>query len=166
LPWRSSPVAGVLAFGEVRGRLRALAFQRRWPAVGQLALVSALVAAAFTCAGEPSPVSESPPASATVEVDKAPRFSASIVSTIRGHQADVKGCYEKAISTLKMSSMRIDVTLAVDTSGEVTGVSLDRSLAVPPSLAECLSRTIRRWQFPVQDGPTRIEFPLFLKGSG
>jgi beta-lactamase regulating signal transducer with metallopeptidase domain len=152
-----APLPGVPAFGHLRGRLRALAFQRRWPAVVQLALVVSVAAVVFACSGEPEP--EVAPAPPTEE--RPP----SMAAAIRQYQPDIKRCYEHALSREGIPSLRIDVTMTIRASGEVSGVSLRRSAAIPPSLDACLVRAMRLWKFPTNDERYQLEFPLILQGS-
>jgi biopolymer transport protein ExbD/Zn-dependent protease with chaperone function len=51
---RGRPLLPAVSFGSpLRGRLRALGARRRWPRVAQAAMVAALAALCFACAGEP-----------------------------------------------------------------------------------------------------------------
>jgi Zn-dependent protease with chaperone function len=150
----------------LRARLRALAIRRRWGRPMQLGLVTAVVAAAFACAGSPEP---DPPPEPAPAASPAPRHQAveegAIFRVVKENQKAIKACYERAVAqNPQLTSGRIEVQLSIGALGNVLAVGITSSSFHDPGLESCVINSMSDVRFPAANSPYRAEFPIILQG--
>jgi len=100
--------------------------------------------------------------------DEAKAVSQSQISSVvrnKANQAALKSCYERALKMDNhLTSGRIDVTVAVGTSGVVQRVVVNAPasfILVEP----CIKSAVKRWVFPPSPEEYGTNFPLIMQGG-
>jgi TonB family protein len=154
--------AVVSSFGwALHGRLRALAFRRRWARLVQVGLVTGVAAAAFACAGGPD-VDEPLAGEQRGELDPA-----LVVGAVRGRMSAVKRCYEQMLKGQREGG-RLVARFTIGPSGTVTAAAIGGSTLGPhgQEMERCVLSVIRGLKVPPpKGGPLEVEFPFVFQAS-
>lgn len=88
---------------------------------------------------------------------------AEVVSVVRNQKADIKGCYDSALSKLTSSkSGRVIVRFIIDKSGRVPAAAIAADELGVPDVACCLAERVTQWSFgPPNSGDfVVVEYPF------
>jgi|GEM_PF-6599878 len=88
---------------------------------------------------------------------------ADVVRVVRGQNADIKGCYDAALSKLSSSkSGKVIVRFIIDASGRVPAATIAADELGVPDVACCLAERVTQWTFgPPNSGDfVVVEYPF------
>ena len=114
--------------------------------------------------GEPFPASVEWPAEARRSPAAKPPSASAFSPIIKRAQRDLQRCYQRALRRdPALSTGKVTVSIGVGTSGRVTKVVLEPSLA-PGGFDSCIQDAVRRWTFPASPVEYETQVPLVLNG--
>ena len=87
---------------------------------------------------------------------------------IRRHLAEVRHCYEQGLLGHPDLSGRVAVQFIIAPTGEVQVAMVAKSTVAEPRVGQCISRAVRRWNFPAPDGGgiVSVTYPFVLQQAG
>jgi hypothetical protein len=87
-----------------------------------------------------------------------------LMKVVQDNKPALQRCYETALRSVggkQEDTLKIKVGVTVGTSGSVKGVRTQgQGLG---NMNDCLSKSVRRWRFPVSSGDSEFEFPLVFQ---
>jgi hypothetical protein len=86
-----------------------------------------------------------------------------IRKTVKGSQARIRACYEKALLANPNLSGRVDVKLEIASSGKVS--SATGSSKLPESVRACVVRVFEAMRFPSSSRATTVAYPIVFQPS-
>ena len=102
--------------------------------------------------------------SGSTESKKPPLDGDGVRATVTTNKPRLQRCYERAIRGHQSpSSVRLDVTVTVASSGRVKAVNAEGS--GPGGLAECVEASVRRWRFPASSEGGPAKFPIVFSAN-
>jgi len=93
---------------------------------------------------------------------------AEVVRVVRGQNADIRGCYDAALSKLSSSkSGKVIVRFIIDASGRVPAATIAADELGVPDVACCLADRVTQWTFgPPSSGDfVVVEYPFSVSVS-
>lgn len=84
-----------------------------------------------------------------------------IVTFINAHTDDIQLCWNKLPASTRAESATALLRLAVSDQGKVTDVEVDGD--VPAGAHKCITSAVARWQFPVAEAATDVEYGISLR---
>lgn len=79
---------------------------------------------------------------------------------VKGNWDDIDYCWSRVPAKLRDSGVETSLQFTVDPRGKVLAVSVDGE--TPGRFATCMKVAAKRWNFPVADGESVVEYPLSL----
>jgi TonB family protein len=133
-----------------------------WTSIAVLALLHAGAGASegqLDAAGAPS---RGAPAKPRGSLDKEV-----IRGVIRGHLAEIKTCYERALVADQDLSGRVMVQFRIAASGKVVSAVVQSSTLGSPPVESCIADAVATWQFPAPrgGGEVIVSYPFILKDA-
>ena len=102
--------------------------------------------------------------SGSTQSKKPPLDGDAVRATVTTNKPRLQRCYERAIRGQQSpTSVRLDVTVMVASSGRVKEVNADGN--GPGGLAECIEASVRRWRFPASSEGGPAQFPLVFSAN-
>jgi hypothetical protein len=96
----------------------------------------------------------------------APVSQAAIASVVTQNRRALNLCYDRVLKhdeTLKRAHVAVHVKIGL--SGRVRSVSIPGSDDAHTEIAQCLSQSIKRWNFPASNSEYEAELPLILQAD-
>lgn len=84
-----------------------------------------------------------------------------IVDFMNMHSDDIQLCWSKLPASHRAESATALLRLAVSDQGKVTDVEVDGD--VPAGAHKCIASAVARWQFPIAETSTDIEYGISLR---
>lgn len=101
----------------------------------------------------------SPPSSGGLDADVIRRI-------VRAHLAEVRLCYEQALTRDPAAGGKIEVTFTIGEQGRVTAATAASDGAANKGLGDCIAAAVRRWVFPrPSGGPQTVKYPFVLNAG-
>lgn len=91
-----------------------------------------------------------------------------VVRVVRGQTADIKGCYDAALSKLQSNkSGKVVVRFIIDASGRVPAATIAADELGVPDVACCLAERVTQWTFgaPNSGDFVVVEYPFSVSVS-
>jgi TonB family protein len=188
-------LAGALTFrSPLHGRLRALAWRRRWPRGIQAVVLAALSGLALACASPSDAPAPAPPPPAPVIGESRARGGGGgmdqpageprrdvipgqaqvrgsldkeiIRRVVRRHINEVRFCYELEARKNPPLAGRVSVQFTISPEGKVDRSALQSSTLGDPRVENCVVTAFRRWEFPKPAGGVVVVTYPFNFGPG
>lgn len=84
-----------------------------------------------------------------------------IVDFMNAHTDDIQLCWNKLPASHRAEAATALLRLAVSDQGKVTDVEVDGD--VPAGVHKCITSAVARWQFPIAEAATDIEYGISLR---
>ncbi len=86
---------------------------------------------------------------------------------VRQHRRELKACYESELQKNRNLSGSLTVKFTIAPSGQVIAAVADGGSLQSPPVASCVTRRIRRWVFPAQNGMgvVVVRYPFNFHGG-
>jgi outer membrane biosynthesis protein TonB len=101
------------------------------------------------------------PAEETVGVD-----AQVLARTIRGHLAQVRACYERALRRRPDLRGKLLLRFTLTAAGTVSAVEIDEDSLHDGEVASCLRAAARGWRFPPSPRTVDATFPFIFQSAG
>lgn len=87
-----------------------------------------------------------------------------ILRIMRGHQDEVRDCYEHGLAKDPQLEGRVLLKFTVDLEGSVSEAAIDNVAEAPPEVGKCIRDAVMTWKFPrpVHEEVT-ISYPFLLR---
>jgi hypothetical protein len=95
-----------------------------------------------------------------------PTNEAAVVNVVTQNKKTMSLCYERVLRhdpTLKSAKLMAHVKIGI--SGRVTNVSFNDAAMGSAEIGQCLSQSIKHWNFPSSDSEYEFEFPIVLQAQ-
>jgi len=91
-----------------------------------------------------------------------------IARVIRGHQHEIKYCYEVELQKNPSLSGKVAVVFTIDSTGAVTETKVSDTSLHNGATEKCMLARIQRWRFPepAGGGEVNVTFPWIFKPAG
>jgi TonB family protein len=91
-----------------------------------------------------------------------------IQRVIRRHVAEVRHCYEQALTSRPDLQGRVAVKFVIAPSGAVQTAVVEQSALGHAGVEACITRAVTRWAFPAPEGGgiVIVSYPFTLAQSG
>jgi hypothetical protein len=133
-------------------KLAALISMVRSIALAMLMLTAAHAKRTAAPAKEPPPA---PPAKTEVE-------QAKCNAVVEKNKPAMKACYQRAAKHEEKLRVKVIAKLKIADGGQVSEVAFADSQIGREEIGQCLSDTIRHWEFPASSKEYAFEFPVVL----
>ncbi len=89
-----------------------------------------------------------------------------VTRQIRGHLAEIRACYERALKRRADITGKLVLRLTIAAAGTVTSVELDDDTLHDAEVSACVLSAARRWRFPPPPhGSAELSFPFVFQPS-
>ena len=142
-------------------------FGSNWWSYGARALVSALVIGAGLGCSTPRASQEAGVPARDPSANRSPSAptQASVAKVVNDNKAMIKVCYQRALlKDHTLTDGRVEIVLAVGTSGRVKSVSIDGP-APFHTMDPCIKESVARWVFPVSYEGYDAGFSYIFRGN-
>lgn len=101
-----------------------------------------------------------PPVAAQVEKPKS-LSDAQIADVLAKHIDDVQYCWNRLPAKVRGTDASVTIALSIAPKGDV----IDKTLVgdAPAEAKACIANVVERWQFPVVERASEIEYPIALR---
>lgn len=124
----------------------------------------ALLAASLTSTAVPAAPANG---AATSGQGGEPRNKEQIRQVIRGHNEEVRRCYESELAKLPHLTGRVILQITIDRHGKVSAASVESSTLGNDVVEQCIAMAAKSWIFPPsKDGITVVTYPFTLMTTG
>jgi len=91
---------------------------------------------------------------------------AQILAVVKRNQAAIKYCFDLEFQKQPTLKGRVAINWRIDLQGRVTTVRVAQSTLNNERVEGCMTRQIKRWQFPTPDGGSvDVTFPFLMRGG-
>jgi len=143
-------------------------FRSRRNAPVLLALCATLLGARGALASSADNADGSQPPPADVKIVKGLLPKDVIAGVVRGHQKEIRACYERELSHNHALQGRIVVDFVIDGQGDVTSASVHETTLNDAWLENCVLDVVRGFKFPPPAGAGTVHatYPWTFKSTG
>lgn len=86
---------------------------------------------------------------------------AQVATVVQAHMSEIQSCWTAVPKQLRVDACTADLKLSISESGGVTDIELGGD--VPASAHKCITSAIARWQFPVAETTSDVEYGISLR---
>lgn len=86
---------------------------------------------------------------------------AQVATVVQAHMGDIQQCWNAVPKQLRVDACTADLKLSISDAGVVTDIELGGD--VPASAHKCITSAISRWQFPVAETKSDVEYGISLR---
>lgn len=86
---------------------------------------------------------------------------AQVATVVQAHMSEIQSCWTAVPKQLRVDACTADLKLSISESGAVTDIELGGD--VPASAHKCITSAIARWQFPVAETTSDVEYGISLR---
>lgn len=104
--------------------------------------------------------SDAPSGEAAIRMEAQTLAQSDVADVVKGHGSDIEYCWNR-VPAAKREASSFTLRLTVDARGVVSSASLGGD--APAALSKCLVPAVKRWQFPIADTTSEVEYPLSFK---
>ena len=112
-----------------------------------------VVVAVFVCVSQ-----------AAAESPAAPSIKDDIAATVKAHSAEVRACYETALTKTPDLAGKLTVSFHIEPGGQVTSAAVQDSTLAHDGLERCVLTAVAGWRFAARadKSPLAVTYPFLF----